>query len=294
MKLIAHRHRWGNGGVSLAFVSPYRASPDFTESWNHFRFEVEDGVATVTFDRPDKLNALTFDVYADLRDLVSEIEHRDDVNVLVLTGTGRGFCSGGDVDEIIGPLLEMDSRGLLEFTRMTGAVVEGLRRVPMPVIAAVNGVAAGAGAVIALAADLRVLAESASFHFLFTKVGLAGADMGSAYLLPRVVGFGRATELLLLGDKIGAEECVGIGLASKVVPNDDLASESKRLARRLADGPTLAYGATKTLLSREQDMDLSSAIELEAFTQALLMTTEDHAEFYKAFTGKRPPEWKGR
>jgi enoyl-CoA hydratase/carnithine racemase len=275
-------------------VSPFRASPGFTESWDHFRFEVEDGVATVTFDRPEKLNALTFDVYADLRDLIGEIEHREDVNVLVLTGTGRGFCSGGDVDEIIGPLLEMDSRGLLEFTRMTGAVVEGLRRVPMPVIAAVNGVAAGAGAVIALAADLRVLAESASFHFLFTKVGLAGADMGSAYLLPRVVGFGRATELLLLGDKVGAEDCVGIGLASKVVPDDDLASESKRLARRLADGPTLAYGATKTLLSREQDMDLSSAIELEAFTQALLMTTEDHAEFYKAFIGKRPPEWKGR
>jgi len=275
-------------------VSPFRASPSFTKSWDHFGFDVDDGVATVTFDRPDKLNALTFDVYADLRDLVDEIEHRDDVNVLLITGTGRGFCSGGDVDEIIGPLLEMDSKGLLEFTRMTGAVVEGLRRVPMPVIAAVNGVAAGAGAVIALAADLRVLAESASFHFLFTKVGLAGADMGSAYLLPRVVGFGRAAELLLLGDKIGAEESVAIGLASKVVPDDELESESRRLARRLADGPTLAYGATKTLLSREQDMDLSSAIELEAFTQALLMTTEDHAEFYKAFTGKRPPEWKGR
>ncbi len=275
-------------------MSPFRASPGFTRSWEHFGFDVDDGVATVTFDRPDKLNALTFDVYADLRDLVDEIEHRDDVNVLLITGTGRGFCSGGDVDEIIGPLLEMDSKGLLEFTRMTGAVVEGLRRVPMPVIAAVNGVAAGAGAVIALAADLRVLAKSASFHFLFTRVGLAGADMGSAYLLPRVVGFGRATELLLLGDEVGAEEAVAIGLASKVVPDDDLESESKRLARRLADGPTLAYGATKTLLSREQDMDLSSAIELEAFTQALLMTTEDHAEFYKAFTGKRPPEWKGR
>lgn len=275
-------------------MSPFRASPGFTRSWEHFGFDVDDGVATVTFDRPDKLNALTFDVYADLRDLVDEIEHRDDVNVLLITGTGRGFCSGGDVDEIIGPLLEMDSKGLLEFTRMTGAVVEGLRRVPMPVIAAVNGVAAGAGAVIALAADLRVLAKSASFHFLFTRVGLAGADMGSAYLLPRVVGFGRATELLLLGDEVGAEESVAIGLASKVVPDDELESESKRLARRLADGPTLAYGATKTLLSREQDMDLSSAIELEAFTQALLMTTEDHAEFYKAFTGKRPPEWKGR
>lgn len=275
-------------------MSPFRASPGFTRSWEHFGFDVDDGVATVTFDRPDKLNALTFDVYADLRDLVDEIEHRDDVNVLLITGTGRGFCSGGDVDEIIGPLLEMDSKGLLEFTRMTGAVVEGLRRVPMPVIAAVNGVAAGAGAVIALAADLRVLAESASFHFLFTRVGLAGADMGSAYLLPRVVGFGRATELLLLGDEVGAEESVAIGLASKVVPDDELESESKRLARRLADGPTLAYGATKTLLSREQDMDLSSAIELEAFTQALLMTTEDHAEFYKAFIGKRSPEWKGR
>ena len=275
-------------------MSPFRASPGFTRSWEHFGFDLDDGVATVTFDRPDKLNALTFDVYADLRDLVDEIEHRDDVNVLLITGTGRGFCSGGDVDEIIGPLLEMDSKGLLEFTRMTGAVVEGLRRVPMPVIAAVNGVAAGAGAVIALAADLRVLAKSASFHFLFTRVGLAGADMGSAYLLPRVVGFGRATELLLLGDEVGAEESVAIGLASKVVPDDELESESKRLARRLADGPTLAYGATKTLLSREQDMDLSSAIELEAFTQALLMTTEDHAEFYKAFTGKRPPEWKGR
>jgi len=275
-------------------VSPFRASPGFTRSWEHFGFDVDDGVATVTFDRPDKLNALTFDVYADLRDLVDEIEHRDAVHVLLITGTGRGFCSGGDVDEIIGPLLEMDSKGLLEFTRMTGAVVEGLRRVPMPVIAAVNGVAAGAGAVIALAADLRVLAKSASFHFLFTRVGLAGADMGSAYLLPRVIGFGRATELLLLGDEVGAEESVAIGLASKVVPDDELESESKRLARRLADGPTLAYGATKTLLSREQDMDLSSAIELEAFTQALLMTTEDHAEFYKAFTGKRPPEWKGR
>lgn len=251
-------------------------------------------MATITFDRPDKLNALTFDVYADLRDLVGEVEHRDDVNVLVITGTGRGFCSGGDVAEIIGELIEMDTKGLLEFTRMTGAVVEAMRRIPMPVIAAVNGVAAGAGAVIALAADLRLVAESASFHFLFTKVGLAGADMGSAYLLPRVVGLGRATELLLLGEKVPAADAVSIGLASKTVPDSDLVGETHVLARRLADGPTLAYGATKVLLTREQDMDLGSSIELEAFTQALLMTTEDHAEFYRAFTGKRPPEWKGR
>lgn len=275
-------------------VSPFRASPGFTEDWEHFDFDVSEGVATVTFDRPDKLNALTFDVYADLRDLLGEIEHRDDISVLVITGTGRGFCSGGDVHEIIGKLLEMDSRGLLEFTRMTGAVVEAMRKVPMPVITAVNGVAAGAGAVIALAADLRILAESASFHFLFTKVGLAGADMGSAYLLPRLIGLGRATELLLLGEEVRAQEAVTIGLATKVVADGDLSAETDHLARRLADGPTLAYGATKVLLSREQDMDLASAIELEAFTQALLMTTEDHAEFYRAFTGKRAPDWKGR
>lgn len=189
-----------------------------------------DGVATVTFNRPEKLNALTFEVYADLRDLLSEIEHRDDVRVLVLTGSGRGFCSGGDVNEIIGQLLEADTKRVLEFTRMTGSVVERLRRLPMPVIAAVNGVAAGAGSVIALAADLRVLARSASFHFLFTKVGLAGADMGSAYLLPRVIGMGRATEALLLGEAIDAERALGIGLATRVVEDDDLTSAATDLA----------------------------------------------------------------
>lgn len=251
-------------------------------------------MATVTFDRPERLNALTFDVYADLRDLLGELEHRDDVGVLVLTGSGRGFCSGGDVDEIIGRLLEMDTRGLLEFTRMTGAVVERMRRLPIPVIASVNGVAAGAGSVIALAADFRIVAESATFHFLFTRVGLAGADMGSAYLLPRVVGLGRASELLLLGDPVGSAEALGMGLASRVVADERLAGETAELAGRLAGGPRLAYGATKILLGRELDMDLASSIELEAATQALLMTTEDHSEFYRAFTGKRPPEWKGR
>ena len=174
-------------------MSPYRSTAPFTDEWPHFQFSVSEGVGTIAFDRPDKLNALTFDVYADLRDLLVEVEQRDDVSVLVITGTGKGFCSGGDVDEIIG--------ALLDFTRMTGAVVENMRRLPMPILAAVNGVAAGAGAVIALAADLRLLASSASFHFLFTKVGLAGADMGSAYLLPRVVGLGRASEMLLLGER---------------------------------------------------------------------------------------------
>lgn len=275
-------------------MSPFRASPGFTDPWEHFRLEIDGGVATVTFDRPEKLNALTFDVYADLRDLLGELEHREDVSVLVVTGQGKGFCSGGDVNEIIGELVEMDTKGLLEFTRMTGAVVERMRRLPMPVIASVNGVAAGAGSVIALAADLRLLAESASFHFLFTKVGLAGADMGSAYLLPRVVGLGRASELLLLGDQVSAEDAVSMGLATRVVPDDRLVDETSELADRLASGPTMAYGATKILLSRELDMDLGSSIELEAFTQALLMTTEDHAEFYRAFTGKRPPEWRGK
>src|SRR5437016_10118605 len=183
-------------------MAPFRASAGITQDWKHFDFDVDDGVATVTFARPEKLNALTFDVYADLRDLLAELPHHDDVRVLVITGTGRGFCSGGDVHEIIGRLLEMDQRDLLDFTRMAGAVIQRMRECPLPIIAAVNGVAAGAGAVIALAADLRVLARSASFAFLFTQVGLSGADMGSAYLLPRLIGAGRAMELLLLGDRI--------------------------------------------------------------------------------------------
>ncbi len=171
-------------------MTRFRASAGFTEHWQHFDFRVADGVATITLARPEKLGALTFDAYADLRDLLAELPHRGDARVLVITGSGRGFCSGGDVVEIIGALQSMQSGDLLEFTRMTGAVVRALRECPLPVIAAVNGIAAGAGAVIALAADLRLLARSAQFAFLFTKVGLAGADMGSAYLLPRVIGLG--------------------------------------------------------------------------------------------------------
>ncbi|MGH2808142.1 MAG: enoyl-CoA hydratase family protein, partial [Actinomycetota bacterium] len=267
-------------------MAPFKAQP-FTEDWDHFRFAVSNGVATVTFDRPDKLNALTFDVYADLRDLLGELPHREDVSTLVITGEGRGFCSGGDVHEIIGELLKMDPRGLLDFTRMTGSVVQAMRQCPLPIIAAVNGVAAGAGAVIALAADFRILARSAKLAFLFTRVGLAGADMGSAYLLPRLVGLSKATELLILGDGLDAAEADALGLAYKVVSDDDLHDETAELATRLATGPTLAYSSTKMLLSRELDMDLSGSLELEATTQALLMTSEDHAEFYKAFTEGR-------
>jgi len=275
-------------------VSPFRASPGFTTEWRHFEFDVTDGVATVRLNRPDKLNALTFDVYADLRDLVAELPQRGDAKVLVITGTGRGFCSGGDVEEIIGELQRMEPAQLLEFTRMTGAVVKALRECPLPVIAAVNGVAAGAGSVIALASDFRLLARSASFAFLFTSVGLAGADMGSAYLLPRLVGLGRATELLILGDKITAERADAIGLATSVVDDDELPAAAGALARRLADGPALAYGTTKVLLTRELDMDLGSAIELEAITQALLMRSADHAEFYAAWIEGRRPRWTGR
>jgi enoyl-CoA hydratase/carnithine racemase len=275
-------------------VSPFRASAGFTDRWEHFGFEVAGGVATVILDRPQKLNALTFEIYADLRDLLGELPHLDDVRVLVITGRGRGFCSGGDVDEIIGELRGMDQRALLDFTRMTGAVVKGMRECPLPIVAAVNGVAAGAGAVIALAADLRLLARSARFAFLFTKVGLAGADMGSAYLLPRVIGLGRATEVLMLGEEISAERALEIGLARSVADDDALAETSSELARRLAEGPALALETTKMLLSREQDMDLAGAIELEAVAQALLLRSADHAEFFAAFREGRQPRWSGR
>jgi len=275
-------------------VTPFRASASFTHVWEHFGFEVDDGVATVAFDRPERLNALTFEVYADLRDLLGEIPHRDDVKVLVITGRGRGFCSGGDVHDIIGALAGAGPERLLEFTRMTGSVVERMRACPVPIIASVNGIAAGAGAVIALAADFRLLARSASFAFLFTKVGLAGADMGSAYLLPRFVGIGRATELLMLGERVGADDAQRMGLAGKVVDDDELAAATAELAGRLARGPTLAYASTKSLLARELDMDLAGALELEAQTQALLMGSADHREFYTAFVEGREPRWSGR
>jgi enoyl-CoA hydratase/carnithine racemase len=259
----------------------------------HFDYDVTDGVATVTLDRPDKLNALTFEVYADLRDLFYELPRRPDTRVLVLRGSGRAFCSGGDVHDIIGATLAMTPAELLAFTRMTGEVIRGMRECPVPVIAAVQGMAAGAGAVLALAADFRVCTPAARFAFLFTKVGLSGADMGAAYLLPRLVGMGHATRLLMLGDTIDADEAMRIGLVSYLVTADALDAEVAALARRLADGPAHAYAQTKALLTREQDMSLSAAAELEAMTQALLMKGHDYAEFHAAFTEKRTPRWTG-
>jgi enoyl-CoA hydratase/carnithine racemase len=283
-------------------MSPFRGSAPFTRAWEHVRVEQDDGVTTVTLDRPDKLNALTFEAYADLRDLLTEAPHRGDTRVVVLRGEGGSFCSGGDVDEIIGATLSMAPDELLAFTRMTGDVVKAMRECPLPVIAAVHGTAAGAGSVLALAADFRVVTRSAKFAFLFTKVGLAGADMGAAYLLPRLVGLGRATQLLMLGDTVRAEAADRYGLVSELVDdgagdgadNTALDDAVQALARRLADGPSFGYAQTKALLSRELDMSLSAALELEATTQALLMNSADYAEFHAAFTGKRAPHWQGR
>ncbi len=275
-------------------MTPFRASAPLTREWQHFNYSVADGVARVTLNRPQRLNPLTFDSYADLRDLFTELPLHGDVRAVIITGEGRGFCSGGDVEEIIGELQRMAPAQLLEFTRMTGLMIKAVRDCPLPVIAAVNGVAAGAGSVLALAADFRLLSQSASFAFLFTRVGLSGADMGAAYLLPRIVGMGRATELLMLGDRVSAERALQIGLATEVVADEQLSERAQALARRLADGPALAHATTKTLISRELDMDLASAIELEASTQALLMLCEDHREFYAAWSEQRQPQWRGR
>jgi enoyl-CoA hydratase/carnithine racemase len=259
-----------------------------------FGYAVEDGIATLTFNRPDVLNALTLDIYAQVRDLLEDLRYDDSVKVLVITGEGRGFCSGGDVHEIIGALLERDMRAHLEFTRMTGALIGNMRLLDKPIIAAVNGTAAGAGAVIALAADLCIASEQSKFAFLFTKVGLTGADMGAAYLLPRVVGQRRALELLMFGDVIDAATAGQYGIANRVVPHDDLLPTTYEWARRLADAPSLALSMTKRMVNNEWNMDLASALEAEAQAQALLMMGEDHRIFYEAFKEKAQPKFTGR
>ena len=252
-----------------------------------FRYSESDGIATITLDRPDRLNALTFEVYAELRELFASLASHDGVQVVIITGEGRGFCSGGDVEEIIARLLEQDMSALLAFTRMTGGLIANMRALPKPVIAAINGVAAGAGAVIALASDFRLAVPSASLSFLFTKVGLAGADMGAAYLLPRIVGLARATELLMLGDKVTADEALRVGLVNKVVAPGELMTEARTLAARLAQGPSFALGMTKTLLNQELDTDFAAAIEAEAQGQAICMQTPSFRDAYEAFKNRR-------
>ncbi len=259
-----------------------------------FDYQVTNSIATITLNRPEVLNALTLEIYAQLRDLFADLQHDDTVKVVVITGSGRAFCSGGDVHKIIGEVLDRDMRGHLEFCRMTGHLVRNMRLLQKPIIAAINGLAAGAGAVIACACDLRIMAEDGKFAFLFTRVGLTGADMGAAFLLPRLIGQGRVMELLLLGDDVDARTAEHFGLVNRVVPKEQVLNAACEWAERLASGPTLSIGLTKVMVNNEWNMDIASAVEAEAQAQALMMMGEDHRAFYEAFKEKQKPEFKGR
>ena len=256
-----------------------------------FLFDVREGVARITLNRPERLNALTFEVYRELTDTFAALRDEARVRAVVITGAGRAFCSGGDVRDIIGELQGRNAQGLLEFTRQTCALIRNMRALRKPVIASLNGTTAGAGACIALAADLRIASVDARIAFLFVKVGLSGADMGAAHLLPRLVGLGRATELLYTGDFITAEEALALGLYNRVVAAEDLESETQALAERLARGPSFALGVTKEMLNRELDVSLDTALEWEAQAQALCMQHPDYVEAYRAFTEKREPRF---
>ena len=249
-------------------------------------------VATITLNRPEKLNALTFEVYTELRDTFRALDTAPGVRAVIITGTGRAFCSGGDVENIIGALFSRDAAGLLEFTRLTCDLVLSIRQCRRPVVAALNGTVAGAGAVIAAASDIRIAAESAKIAFLFSRVGLAGADMGAAWLLPRIVGLAHASELLMLGDFITATRAAEIGLYNRVVPGDRLMTEATEVAARLARGPSLALGVTKQALNQEAAMDLVSALEAEAQAQAGCMQNPSFREAYEAFRAKRDPKFE--
>ncbi|MFO0723274.1 MAG: enoyl-CoA hydratase family protein [Myxococcota bacterium] len=259
------------------------------------QFSEKDGIATITLARPESLNSLTFAIYARLRDLFAELETMSSVKVVVITGEGdKGFCSGGDVHDIIGKLLSYGAVDMTAFARMTGDVIRNMRRLRKPIIASINGTAAGAGAVIALAADLRIAAADAKIAFLFTKVGLTGADMGAAYLLPRVVGLSKATEMLMLGDSVKAEEAQRIGLFNEVVPRAELAARTQALATRLLEGPAFSLGMTKELLNNAMSIDLNTALDAEARAQTICMLAEDFKEFHASFVEKRKPKFKGR
>ncbi|MGH9882184.1 MAG: enoyl-CoA hydratase family protein [Pyrinomonadaceae bacterium] len=249
--------------------------------------QTDTGVATITLNRPERLNALTFEVYRELTDTFAALRAEPEVRVVVITGAGRAFCSGGDVHDIIGELFSRNMEGLLEFTKMTCELVRNIRLLPKPVIASLNGITAGAGACIVLASDIRLASEEAKIAFLFTKVGLSGADMGAAYLLPRVVGLSKASELLYTGDFISAQEAQRIGLYNRVVPAAELQTVTGELAERLAQGPSFALAKTKEMLNRELDMNLAAALECEAQAQAICMQHPDYREAYEAFVAKR-------
>jgi len=257
------------------------------------QLELRGPVATLRLDRAQRLNALTFEIYAELTAQLLALAEREDVRCVVLTGTGRAFCTGGDVEQIIGPLLERDAAQLQAFTRLTCDLVRAMRGLPVPLVASLNGTTAGAGAAIALAADLRIAAESAKLAFLFVKVGLAGADMGVAHLLPRLVGLGRASELLMLGDFVDAREALRIGLYNRVVADEQLAAETAALVERLVQGPREALVATKRALQAEAGMDLEQALIYEARVQAELMLRPDFREGFSAFRERRPARFEG-
>jgi enoyl-CoA hydratase/carnithine racemase len=258
-----------------------------------FDLAITRGVATITLNRPERLNALTFEVYEELASTFRSLEREPRARAVVITGQGRGFCSGGDVEGIIAELFARDARALLDFTRVTGALIRSIRELRRPVIAAVNGVAVGAGAVIAAACDLRIASERARFGFIFPKVGLSGADMGASYLLPRIVGLGRASELLFFGDVIDAAEALRIGLANRVVPEAEVVPLARAWAEKLARGPAFAHTMTKQMLESEHGMKLADAIEAEAQAQAICMAHPDFRAAYDANKEKRAPAFEG-
>jgi enoyl-CoA hydratase/carnithine racemase len=263
----------------------------------HFRWSVDGKVATITLNRPERKNPLTFESYAELRDTFRQLAFATDVKTVVITGAGENFCSGGDVHEIIGPLVEMkrkaDVEGLLSFTRMTGDVVKAMRACPQPIVAAIDGVCVGAGAILAMASDLRFGTARSTVAFLFVKVGLSGADMGACALLPRIIGHGRASELLYTGRSMGGEEAERWGFYNRLLAPESLLSEARGFAAQLADGPTFAHAMTKRCLHQEWSMGIDEAIEAEAQAQAICMQTEDYGRAYEAFAAKRRPVFEG-
>jgi enoyl-CoA hydratase/carnithine racemase len=257
----------------------------------HFLWGFDDGVATITLNRPERKNPLTFDSYAELRDTFRELDFTPDVKAVVLTGAGNNFCSGGDVHDIIGPLTRMDKAGLLQFTTMTGDLVRAIRSCPQPVIAAVEGVCAGAGAILAMASDIRLASATAKTAFLFTRVGLSGADMGACAILPRIIGHGRASELLFTGREMAAEEGLAWGFFNRI--SDDVQGDAQSLAHEVARGPTLAHATTKKQLDAEWHLSIESALDLEAEVQADLMQSNDFKRAYQAFSSKAQPVFRG-
>jgi enoyl-CoA hydratase/carnithine racemase len=259
----------------------------------HFRWQVEGRVATLTLNRPERKNPLTFESYAELRDLFRALSYAEDVRAVVLSGAGGNFCSGGDVHEIIGPLTRMDTPSLLAFTRMTGDLVRAMRACPQPIISAVDGVCAGAGAILAMASDIRFGTAQSKTLFLFSRVGLAGADMGACAMLPRIIGQGRAAELLYTGRAMSGEEGLAWGFFNRLCAPEQLLEEAQQFALELAKGPTFAHAMTKKMLHQEWSMGLDEAIEAEAQAQALCMTTQDFRRAYQAFVAKETPVFEG-